>query len=136
MVIFMSYYRQPDQVFNSHSRTRPSSTVSNGQNNTTTPTPLNSCRIVTSILCRFAFSLFLLIIAFSLFRIWIDNPTNQNEGSSIIAIILLIIAIVSFIRTYKKLRQYYLIMDTRRRIMQVKKEKTYFHLLISSHISI
>jgi hypothetical protein len=124
MVIFMPYYRQHGQLFHSHSRARPSSTL-NGQNNSTTTTinPLNGYQIACSILCRFAFSLFLFVIALFLFRLSMDNTANQREGSPIIAVILLTIAIISFIRTYQKLRQYFIIMDTRRRIIQVKKIK-------------
>jgi len=120
MVIFMPYYRQHGQLFHTHSRPRPSST-SNGQNNSTTTTinSLNGYQIACSILCRFGFSLFLFVIALFLFRLSIDNTTNQKEGSPIIAAILLTIAIISFIRTYQKLRQYFIIMETRRRIIQV-----------------
>jgi uncharacterized membrane protein len=116
----MPYYRQNGHLFHSHSRTRPP-LISNGQTNSTTTTTttaavqLNSCQIALNILCRFVFSLFLLIIAIFLLTL----STNQNEGSPIIATILLTIAIVSFIRTYQKLRQYYIIMDTRRRFIQV-----------------
>jgi hypothetical protein len=130
MVIFMPYYRQHGQLFHTHSRTRPSST-SNGQNNSTTTTinPLNGYQIACSILCRFTFSLFLFVIALFLFRLSIDNTANQKEGSPIIAAILLTISIISFIRTYQKLRQYFIIMETRRRIIQVK----IFNLLILSY---
>jgi hypothetical protein len=123
----MPYYRQHGQLFHSHSRTRPSS-ITNGQNNPTTPVQLNNCQIASNILCRFAFSVFLLIMAIFLLKLSIDTTTNQNEGSPIIATILLIIAIVSFIRTYQKLRQYYIIMGTRHRLIQVKqKEPACFH---------
>ena len=112
MVIFMPYYRHHGHFF--HSRPRPSSTAT---------VQLNCCQIASNILCRLACSLFLLIIAVFLFKLSIDATANQNEGSPILATILLTIAIVSFIRTYQKLRQYYVIMNTRRRLIQVEAKK-------------
>lgn len=117
MMIFMPYYRPHLHYFHAQSENN-SSTTSNGQNHSNVR--FNVCQIASNILCRLAFSVFLLIMALLLLRLSIDNPTNQNEGSPIIATILLTIAIVSFIRTYQKLKQYYLIMDTRRRLVQVQ----------------
>ena len=117
MVIFMPYYRSRLRYFHGQSQTH-----SNEQNNPTNR--LSVYHIVPSILCRLAFSLFLFVMALFLLRLSIDNTTNQNEGSPIIATILLTIAVVSFIRTYQKLKQYYIIMDTRRRLFQV--ERTLF----------
>lgn len=129
MVIFMPYYGQRNRSFQSYSRARLAQAL-NGQNNSATTTatgttisPLNGCQIACSILCRFAFSLFLLIIALFLFLLSINNATNKKEGSPIIASILLTVAIISFVRTYQKLRQYYIIMDTRRRLIQVDKKQ-------------
>ena len=127
MVIFMPYYRQHGQLFQSHSRARPSS--SNGQNHTTSTIQMNRCKFASNIICRFIFSLFLLTIALFLFRISIENASNQKEGSNIIAAILLTIAIVSFIRTCQKVRRYCIIVDTRRRLIQVRKEKRYIFSL-------
>ena len=119
MVIFMPYYRQHGQLFHSPSRARP---ASNGQNNTTTTTvAMNSCKFVSSVLCRFVFSFFLLIIALFLFRLSVDDTSNQNGGSIIIAAILLTVSVISLIRTCQKIRRYYIIMDTRRRLIQVEK---------------
>jgi hypothetical protein len=124
MVIFMPYYGQHRQLFHSHSRTQPSSSsTSNGQNNITTTTPLNSYQIVSCIFCRFTFSLFSLIIGLFLFYVSIYDAPYKREGAPIMSIILLTVAIVSFIRTFQKLRQYYIIMDTRRQLRQVKEEK-------------
>lgn len=117
MMIFMPYYRPHLHYFHAQSENN-SSTTSSGQNHSNVR--FNVCQIASNILCRLAFSVFLLIMALLLLRLSIDNPTNQNEGSPIIATILLTIAIVSFIRTYQKLKQYYLIMDTRRRLVQVQ----------------
>ncbi len=129
MVIFMPYYRQHGQFLHSHSRTRPSLS-SNGQHNTTTTTTtttttpqttvhMSACRFVSSILCRFIFSLFLFAIALFLFQLSIHNVSNKKEGSNIIAAILLTIAIVSFLRTCQTVRRYLTIMQTRRRLIQV-----------------
>jgi len=126
MVIFMPHYRQHGQLFPSHSRTRP---LSNGQNNTTTTIQMNRCKFASNILCRFIFSLLLLTIALFLFRISIENVSNQKEGSNIIAAILLTIAIISFIRTCQKVRRYCIIMDTRRRLIQVWRKKKIFIIL-------
>lgn len=104
MVIFMPYYRQHGQFY--HSRSRPS---------TSSAEPLSSCTFGSNIVCRFVFSFLLLLIAFFIFELSIDNPTNQREGTMIIAIILLIIAFVSFVRTVQTLRRYDLMMKTRRR---------------------
>lgn len=108
----MPYYRSRIRYFHSQTQTN-----SNEQTNPTIR--FNVCQIVSNILCRLAFSLFLFIMALFLLRLSIENTTNQNEGSPIIATILLTIAVVSFIRTYQKLKQYYVIMDTRRRLIQV-----------------
>lgn len=116
MVIFMPYYRPHLHYFHAQSQNN-SSTTTNRQTHSTVR--LNICQITSNILCRLACSVFLLIMALFLLRLSIDNPTNQNEGSPIIATILLTIAIVSFVRTYQKLKQYYLILDTRRRLVQV-----------------
>lgn len=128
MVIFMPYYRQHGQLFLSHSRTRPS--TSNGQNNPSSPTTpttsINNYRITSNILCCFIFSIFLLIIGLFLFYISVYNAPHQNEGSPIIAIILLTIAIISFIRTCQKVRQYYIIINTRRQLIQVQENKIKF----------
>ncbi|CAF3818499.1 unnamed protein product [Rotaria sp. Silwood1] len=122
MVIFMPHYRQHNR--HCHNRTRSSS--SNGQNHTITTTndiTTNSCKFASRMLCRFAFSLFLFIIALFLFQFSINNASNQLEGSYIIASILLIISIVSFIRTCHKLRRYHVIMVTRRRLIQRLRER-------------
>ncbi len=122
-MIFMPYYRQHGQLFNSHAR--PRSTSTNEQSNTTITTTTNSgnsCKFACSILCRCTFSLFLLIIGLCLLRISIMNDAyDHKEGSPIIAVILLTISIVSLIRTCQKLRHYFIILDTRRRLVQVKK---------------
>lgn len=127
MVIFMPYYRQHGQLFHSHPRSRPSAS-SNGQNNTATTTAtahttvhMSTCRFVSNILCRFIFSFFLFAIAFILFQLSINNMSNKKEGSNIIAAILLTVAIVSFLRTCQTLRRYLTIMQTRRRLIQVKR---------------
>jgi hypothetical protein len=129
MVIFMPYYRQHGQLLHSHPRSRPSSS-SNGQHNTTTTTTttqttvhMSACKFASSILCRFTFSLFLFAIALFLFQLSINNVSNKKEGSNIIAAILLTIAIVSFLRTCQTLRRYLTIMQTRRRLIQVKTKK-------------
>jgi hypothetical protein len=121
MVIFMPYYRQHGQLLHSHPRSRPSSST-NGQHNTTTTATvhMSACKFASSILCRFTFSLFLFAIAFFLFQLSINNASNKKEGSNIIAAILLTIAIVSFLRTCQTLRRYLTIMQTRRRLIQVK----------------
>jgi hypothetical protein len=121
MVIFMPYYRQHGQLLHSHPRSRPSS--SNGQNNTTTnPTyHMSTCRFASNILCRFIFSFFLFAIAFVLFQLSINNMSNKKEGSNVIAAILLTVAIVSFLRTCQTLRRYLTILQTRGRLVQVKK---------------
>ncbi len=127
----MPYYRQHGQLFHSHPRTRPSSS-SNGQHNTTTTTQttvhMSVCKIASSILCRFTFSLFLFGIALFLFHLSMDNVSNKVDGSNIIAAILLTIAIVSFLRTCQTLRRYLTIMQTRRRLVQVK--SIFYYLLI------
>ena len=126
MVIFMPYYRQHGQFLHSHARSRPS-TASNGQHNTTATTTtqttvhMSACKFASSILCRFTFSLFLFAIALFLFQLSINNVSNKKEGSNIIAVILLTIAIVSFLRTCQTLRRYLTIMQTRRRLIQVSK---------------
>jgi hypothetical protein len=139
MVIFMPYYRQHGQLFHSHARTRPSSSSSNGPNNTTTTVPMSGCKFASSILCRFSFSLFLLIIALFLFQLSIDTVSNQKEGSNIIAAILLTIAIVSFVRTCQTLRRYYIIMHTRRRLIQVTNKFFFllniFYILFRDYVS-
>lgn len=61
------------------------------------------------------FSLLILIIAFFILELSIEHSTNQNEGMMIIAIILLIIAFISFVRTIQTARRYDLMMKTRRR---------------------
>ncbi|CAF3239771.1 unnamed protein product [Rotaria sp. Silwood2] len=121
MVIFMPYYRQYNR--HCHSRTRSSS--SNGQNTTTTTNDISTsgCKFASGMLCRFIFSLFLFIIALFLFQFSINNASNQLEGSYIIASILLIISIVSFIRTCHTLRRYHIIMVTRRRLIQRLRER-------------
>ncbi|CAF1177443.1 unnamed protein product [Adineta steineri] len=120
MVIFMPYYRQHGQLFQPHTRTQP---PSNGSNNTTTTTTaatirINRCKFISNMFCRFIFSLLLLTISLFLFRISVENASDQKEGSNIIAAILLTISIVSFIRTCQKLRRYFIILDTRRRLIQ------------------
>jgi hypothetical protein len=50
-----------------------------------------------------------------------NDAYDHKEGSPIIAVILLTISIVSLIRTCQKLRHYFIILDTRRRLVQVKK---------------
>ena len=127
MVIFMPYYRQQRQVLHSHPRNRPlssSSSLSNGRHNMNAQSTvyLSACRFVSSILCRFTFSLFLFAIALFLFQLSMGNVSNKTEGSNIIAAILLTIAIVSFLRTCQVLRRYLIIMQTRRRLIQVKKK--------------
>lgn len=126
MVIFMPHYRQHGQLFQSHSRTRPSST---GQNNPTATLQINRCKFASNILCRFIFSFILLTIALFLFRLSVENETKQKEGSNIIAAILLTIAIVSFIRTCQKIRRYCIIIDTRRRLIQVQQKKIHCFIL-------
>ncbi|UJR10023.1 hypothetical protein I4U23_014246 [Adineta vaga] len=122
MVIFMPYYRQHGQSIHSNSRTRPPA-ITNGQNNSEANIRMNRCRFISNMLCRFICSLFLLTIALFLFQLSIDNASNQKEGSNIIAAILLTIAIISFIRTCQKLRRYYIILDTRRRLIQRLRER-------------
>lgn len=116
----MPYYRQQGQLFHSHTRTRPSSS-SNGQHHTTAHARIHmsACKFVSSILCRFTFSIFLFAIALFLFQLSINNVPNKKRGSNIIAAILLTIAIVSFLRTFQTLRRYLTIMQTRRRLVQV-----------------
>lgn len=132
MVIFMPYYRQNGQFLHAHTRTRPLSSTSGQQNTsstTTTTAPatsptavhMSACRFASGILCRFTFSLFLFAIALFLFQLSINNDQNKKEGSNIIAAILLTIAIVSFLRTCQTLRSYLMIMQTRRRLIQVWK---------------
>ncbi|CAF0753230.1 unnamed protein product [Adineta ricciae] len=123
MVIFMPYYRQRGQSLHSNTRTRPSTSLANGQNTSAATIRMNRCRFISNILCRFICSLFLLTIALFLFQLSIDNTSNQKEGSNIIAAILLTIAIISFIRTCQKLRRYYIILDTRRRLIQRLRER-------------
>ena len=125
MVIFMPYYRQHGQPFNSRSRPSASSaSSSNTQSLSTTAAaasvPMSGCRFASSILCRFTFSLFLLIIALFIFELSIDNESNRKQGSTVIAGILLIVALISFLRTCQSLRRYYFIMHTRRRLIQVR----------------
>ena len=117
----MPYYRQHGQMLHSHSRTRPL-TSSNGPHNATTRNSVHipACKFASSILCRFTFSLFLFAIALFLFQLSINNVSKKREGSNIIAAILSIIAIVSFLRTCRTLRRYLTIMQTRRRIIRVK----------------
>ncbi len=124
MVIFMPYYRQHGEFLHSHARNRPSSSSSNGQHNTTAQATvhMSACKFASSMLCRFTFSLFLFAIALFLFQLSINNLSNKKEGSNIIAVILLTIAIVSFLRTCQTLRRYLTIMQTRRRLIQVKKK--------------
>lgn len=128
MVIFMPYYRQHGQLLHAHTRTRPLSSTSGQASSsspatTTSPTAIHmsACRFASSILCRFTFSLFLFAIALFLFQLSINNTPNKKEGSNIIAAILLTIAIVSFLRTCQTLRRYLTIMQTRRRLIQVKR---------------
>jgi hypothetical protein len=47
--------------------------------------------------------------------------SNKKEGSNVIAAILLTVAIVSFLRTCQTLRRYLTILQTRGRLVQVKK---------------
>ncbi|CAF1044284.1 unnamed protein product [Adineta ricciae] len=124
MVIFMPYYRQHGQLLHSHPRSRPSAS-SNGQNHSTTQTPIHmsTCKFASNILCRFIFSLFLFAIAFVLFHLSINNMPNKKEGSNVIAAILLTVAIVSFLRTCQTLRRYLTIMQTRRRLVQRLRER-------------
>jgi hypothetical protein len=133
MVIFMPYYRQHGQLIHSHARSRPLSS-SNGQHNTSTTTQttihMSACKFASSILCRFTFSLFLFAIALFLFQLSVINVSNKKEGSNIIAAILLTIAIVSFLRTCQTLRRYLTIMQTRRRLIQVKDNYSFFVLFI------
>jgi len=138
MVIFMPYYRQHGQLLHSHPRSRPSSS-SNGQNNTTTNTAfhMSTCRFASNILCRFIFSFFLFAIAFVLFQLSINNMSNKKEGSNVIAAILLTVAIVSFLRTCQTLRRYLTILQTRGRLVQVKKSRyTSFYLFNSNYFLI
>ena len=125
MVIFMPYYRQHGQSLHSSSRARPAASLSlpNAQTHASAAIRMNRCRFLSNILCRFICSLFLLTIALFLFQLSIENASNQREGSNIIAAILLTIAIVSFIRTCQKLRRYYTILETRRRLIQVRERK-------------
>ncbi|CAF1307066.1 unnamed protein product [Adineta ricciae] len=124
MVIFMPYYRQHGQLLHSHPRSRPSAS-SNGQNHSTTQTPIHmsTCKFASNILCRFIFSLFLFAIAFVLFHLSLNNMPNKKEGSNVIAAILLTVAIVSFLRTCQTLRRYLTIMQTRRRLVQRLRER-------------
>ena len=124
MVIFMPYYRQHGQPIYTRSRPSASSTSSsNAQSTTTTttpvPAPMSCCQFASSILCRFIFSLFLLIIALFIFDMSIDNDSNRKQGSTVVAGILLIVALISCLRTCQTLRNYYFIMCTRRRLIQV-----------------
>ena len=120
MVIFMPYYRQHGQLLHSHPRSRPSAS-SNGQNHSTTQTPIHmsTCKFASNILCRFIFSMFLFAIAFVLFHLSINDMPNKKEGSNVIAAILVTVAIVSFFRTCQTLRRYLTVMQTRRRLVQV-----------------
>ncbi|CAM4833063.1 unnamed protein product [Rotaria magnacalcarata] len=121
MVIFMPYYRQHNS--NCHSRTR--STTSNPQNDTTTTHEMsaNGCKFASGILCRFTLSLFLFVIAFFLFQLSISSSSNQIEGSYIVASILLIISMISFIRTCHHLRRYHIMLDSRNQIIQRVRER-------------
>ncbi|CAF3351099.1 unnamed protein product [Rotaria socialis] len=132
MVIFMPYYRQ--HYSNCHSRTRP--TTSNPQNDTRTTNEMsaNGCKFASGILCRFTLSLFLFVIAFFLFQLSISNSSNQIEGSYIIASILLIISMVSFIRTCHHLRRYHIMLDSRNRLIQRLRERQQaYDLALSSN---
>ncbi len=132
----MPYYRQHGQLIHSHPRSRPLSSSSNGQHNTSTTTQtavhMSACKFASSILCRFTFSLFLFAIALFLFQLSINNASTKKEGSNIIAAILLTIAIVSFLRTCQTLRRYLTIMQTRRRLIQVKDNYSVFFCLFYS----
>ena len=123
MVIFMPYYRQHGQMLHSHprSRTTPSSAANTGQHSTTAAVHMSACKFASSILCRFSFSLFLFAISLFLFQLSFHNTLKKKEGSNIIAAILLTIAIVSFLRTCQTLRRYLTIMQTRRRLIQVRR---------------
>ena len=113
----MPYYRQHGPLFGSV----PRPSVPNDAT-----VPISGCKFVSSILCRFTFSLFLLIIALCLFELSIDDESNKNRGSAVIAMILLTVAIISILRTCQTLRRYYIIMNTRRRLIQVGNETIVF----------
>ncbi|CAF1266554.1 unnamed protein product, partial [Rotaria sordida] len=120
MVIFMPYYRQHNR--HCHSRTRSS----NRQNNmitTTNDISTSDCKFASTLLCHFTFSLFLFLIALFLFQLSINDTQNQIEGSYIVASILLIISIISFIRICHKLKRYHVIMNTRHRLIQRLRER-------------
>jgi len=124
----MPYYRQNGQVFHAHTRSRPSASSSNGQHTTATATTtthaddihMSACKFASSILCRFTVSLFLFAIALFLFHLSINNVSDKKEGSNVTAVILLTISIASFIRTCQTLRRYLILMQTRRRLIQVE----------------
>ena len=122
MIVFMPYYRQHGQPTYTRARPSASSTSSsNAQSTTTTtaPAPVSCCRFASNILCRFTFSLFLLIIALFIFDMSIDSDSNRKQGSTVVAGLLLIVALISFLRTCQTLRDYYFVMRTRRRLIQV-----------------
>jgi hypothetical protein len=121
----MPYNRQHDRYFHSHARTRtrPSSSPSNGQNNSTSSVPIICCKFVFYILlCGFTSCLVLSTISLLLLRISISSGSYQRDASSITAFFVLAIAIILCKRSCRRLKQYSLIINTRRQLRQVKKD--------------
>lgn len=116
----MPYYRQHGQLY--HTRSGPSTSSSSIE-------PISGCKFASHIVCRFIFSLLLLIIAMFIFELALDSNTGQKEGTMIIGIILLVIALVSFLRTIQTLRRHDLIMHTRRRWIEVGVRHLGVHML-------
>lgn len=135
MVIFMPYYRQHARMLHIPPRSRTLSTpLQNGQDNNNNHSARNTlttniqssanlrisaCKFISSILCRWLFSLFLFAIAVFLFQLSLNDRSNKKEGSNIVAAILCTVAVVSFLRTCQALRSYLTIISTRRRLIQV-----------------
>ncbi len=121
----MPYYRQHNRCFHSHARTRtrPSSSPLNGQNNPTSPVQINCCKFVFYILlCGFTSCLVLFTIALPLIRISISNGSYQRDASTITAFFVLAIAIILCKRSCGRLKRYLLIINTRRQLRQVKND--------------
>jgi len=133
----MPSYRQHDRCFHSHARTRtrPSSSPLNGQNNPTSPVPINCCKFVFYILlCGFTSCLVLSTISLLLLRISISSGSYQRDASSITAFFVLAIAIILCKRSCRRLKQYSLIINTRRQLRQVKKTFIFIFIYFSFFI--
>jgi hypothetical protein len=126
MVIPMPYYEQHGRLFHSHVRTRPSSTI-----------PTNSC-----ILCRLTCCLFLFIIALFLFIIALiqiislSNGHYQRDGSSLIALFIFAIAIISCKKSCRALRRYSLIIHNERQLKKVTNYLFYFYTFLIFNLEI